>query len=127
MNPRTVLLVGLLLGALATGLLPEAWQRGALVGVLAAGLAELVSLRRRTRAIAPQASQAQFAVALAGGFLTKLILVTALTFTGHLLDLFSAPAFLFAFLATALWGEACTVLFLFRTRSRGSADPPERP
>ena len=121
-------LLGFVLGAAATGLLREAWQQGALVGVLTAACAEWWSLRRRLSALDPQASQAAFAAALAGGFLTKLMLLVGLTLVAEFWNLFSAQAFLIAFVATVLWGEVFAVLLLLRSRPTGvsSEDPSTR-
>jgi biotin transporter BioY len=118
-------LLGFVLGAAATGLLKEAWQQGALVGVLTAACVEWWSLRRRLSALDPQASQAVFAAALAGGFLTKLMLLVGLTLVAEFWNLFSAQAFLIAFVATVLWGEIFAVLLLLRSRlSRVSSEDP---
>lgn len=114
-------LLGFILGAAATGLLDEAWRDGALVGVLTAACAEVWSLRRRLSSLDPQASQAAFAAALAGGFLVKLILLVGLTLVGAFWQLFLAQAFLFAFLATVLWGEVFAVLLLLRSRPAGAS------
>lgn len=118
--------LGFALGAAATGLLSEAYREGALVGVLTAACLELWSSRRRLRSIDPRATQAEFAAAMAGGFLSKLVLLVGLGLAGHFWQLFSAPAFLLAFLAAVLWGETFAVLLLLRARSSGSAqeEPP---
>ena len=118
-------LLGFALGVAATGLLPEAHRDGALVGVLSAACLELWSLRRRLRSVDPQATQAQFAAALVGGFLGKLVFLVGLALVGHFWHLFSAPAFLLAFLATVLWGEVFAVLLLLRARPSGGR--PEEP
>jgi hypothetical protein len=118
-------LLGFVLGAAATGLLSEVWQQGALVGVLTAACAEWWSLRRRLSALDPQASQAAFTAALAGGFLTKLMLLVGLTLVAEFWNLFSAQAFLIAFVVTVLWGEVFAVLLLLRSRpSRVSSEDP---
>ena len=118
-------LLGFALGAAATGLLSEASRSGALVGVITAACLELWSSRRRLRSVDPSASQAEFAAALAGGFLSKLFLLVGLALVGHSWQLFSAPAFVLAFLAAMLWGEFFAVLLLLRPRLSGSA--PEEP
>lgn len=118
-------LLGFALGVAATGLLSETYRGGALVGVVTAACLELWSSRRRLRSIDPSATQAEFAAALAGGFLSKLVLLVGLALVGHFWQLFSAPAFLLAFLAAVLWGETFAVLLLLRSRSSGQA--PEEP
>ena len=70
-------------------------------------------------------TQAQFAAALVGGFLGKLVFLVGLALVGHFWHLFSAPAFLLAFLATVLWGEVFAVLLLLRARPSGGR--PEEP
>jgi biotin transporter BioY len=118
-------LLGFVLGAAATGLLNEAWRQGAFVGVLTAACLEWWSLRRRLSVLDPQASQAAFAVALAGGFLTKLMLLVGLTLVAEFWNLFSAQAFLIAFVASVLWGEVFAVLLLLRSRpTRVSSEGP---
>jgi hypothetical protein len=93
--------------------------------VLTAACVEWWSLRRRLSALDPQASQAVFAAALAGGFLTKLMLLVGLTLVAEFWNLFSAQAFLIAFVATVLWGEIFAVLLLLRSRlSRVSSEDP---
>lgn len=118
--------LGFALGFAAAGFLPEAHRGGASVGVLSAASLELWSLRRRLRSVDPQATQAEFAAALVGGFLGKLVFLISLALVGHFWQLFSAPAFLLAFLATVLWGEVFTVLLLLRARPSGGRleEPP---
>lgn len=121
-------LLGFVLGAAATGLLNEAWRQGALLGVITAACLEWWSLRRRLSALDPRATQAAFAAALAGGFLTKLMVLVGLTLVAEFWNLFSAQAFLIAFVATVLWGEVFAVLLLLRSRPTRVAkeDPPTR-
>ncbi|MCH2102013.1 MAG: hypothetical protein MK209_08845, partial [Planctomycetes bacterium] len=90
-------LLGFALGVTATALLHEIYREGALIGLVTASILELWSSGRRMRSIDPQASHAQFAAALAGGFLSKLVFLIGLSLVGHFWQLFSAPAFLLAF------------------------------
>lgn len=129
-HPRAFGLLGLgyVVGFVAVTGLDPAHQKGAGIGWAVVACAEMVSLRRRLGAVSPSASQAQFAAAMVGGFLAKLMLLLGFALVGSLGNLFSAPAFLFAFLAGLLWGEFFAVLLLLRTRpSRRSPEDPPSP
>lgn len=109
-------LAGFVVAAGLCFLLDESKQLAAVVGVLSASFAEVLTLRRRLQALNPAASQAQFAAALAGGFLFKLAILAGISLSAHALDLFDARVFLLSFLVAFAWGEALTILILIHAR-----------
>jgi len=118
-------LLGFAVGLGVCLLLDKTLQLPALVGVASAGFAEVLTLRRRLRALNPSASQAQFAAALAGGFLFKLAVLAGVSLSAHAFDLFDARVFLLSFLAAFAWGEVLTILILIRVRPAHPAAAPQ--
>lgn len=113
-----LLAFGVLLGLLSSLAFDADLRKPICVGLVLASVLEWQSHRRRLRAVDPAASQAEFAVAMASGFLFKLLALVGVSLIAHFNNLFAVPAFVLAFLAAVLWGETCMVLLLSRTRPR---------